>query len=140
MDRLVNPGDAYHTYMRGAHDAVESAREPAHLTAGLRPVAAGSVARVPGEPPVVGTACSPHRVRASLLVVRAGKSCASPYRLWVATANRDDTTPGIFIGNNLKVQGVNGGIDFRGSVPLRCGAPQHPDVVVTGGLSLVPGP
>jgi hypothetical protein len=36
------------------------------------------------------------------------------YRLRVAPARRDDTAPGVFIGNNAKVRGrVNGGIDSR---------------------------
>jgi hypothetical protein len=48
-------------------------------------------------------------------VVRAGKSRdTQSYRLRVAVATRDDTTPGVFIGNNAKVRGkVNGGIDYR---------------------------
>ena len=117
VDRLVNPGDAYHTYMREGRTMRLSLR--VNQCTSLQVYGPGSSGF--GGEGVMSLPCggyslfTPTESGRHFLVVRAGKSRdKQPYRLRVATANRDDTTPGIFIGNNSKVQGkVNGGIDFR---------------------------
>jgi hypothetical protein len=117
VDRLLNPGDAYHAFMREGQTMRLSLRVrqctalevygPATTDFdgnGVAQLACGGY-----------TLFTPTESGRHYLVVRAGKSRdKQPYRLRIATANRDDTTPGIFIRNNAKIRGkVNGGIDFR---------------------------
>jgi hypothetical protein len=117
VDRLLNPGDAYRTRMREGRTMRLSLR--ADQCTGLDVYAPGTTSF--GGSTVKSLSCggyslfTPTESGRYYLVVRAGRSRSKqPYRLRVAPARRDDTTPGIFIGNNARVQGkVNGGIDAR---------------------------
>lgn len=117
VDRLANPGDAYHTFMREGRTMRLSLR--VRQCTALEVFGPGTNGF--GGTPVLTLSCggfslfTPTESGRHYLVVRAGKSREKQtYRLRVATANRDDTTPGIFIGNNARVRGkVNGGIDYR---------------------------
>lgn len=140
VDRLVNPGDAYHTYMREGRTMRLSLR--VNQCTSLQVYGPGSSGF--GGEGVMSLPCggyslfTPTESGRHFLVVRAGKSRdKQPYRLRVATANRDDTTPGIFIGNNSKVQGkVNGGIDFRDLYRFDVVRRSTLTLSVTGGPSL----
>jgi hypothetical protein len=117
VDRLVNPGDAYHAFMREGRTMRLSLR--VQQCTSLDVFGPGTTGF--GGTPVKRLSCggytlfTPTESGRHFLVVRAGKSRdKQSYRLRIATANRDDTTPGIFIRNDAKVSGkVNGGIDFR---------------------------
>ena len=117
VDRLINPGDAYHAFMREGRTMRLSLRVQQCTT--LEVFGPGTTGF--GGTPVARMRCggytlfTPTESGRHFLVVRAGKSRdKQTYRLRIATANRDDTTPGIFIRNNAKIRGkVNGGIDFR---------------------------
>jgi hypothetical protein len=118
VDRLLNPGDAYWMRMREGQTMRLSlrTRQCTRLEVygpqttdfdgeTLRTLPCGGF----------GLFTPTQSGRHYLVVVATGKSRAEqPYRLRAAAAGRDDTTPGIFIGNNARMRGrVNGGIDFR---------------------------
>jgi len=117
VDRLLNPGDAYRTRMREGRTMRLSLR--ADQCTGLDVYAPGTSSF--GGSAAKSLSCggyslfTPTETGRYYLVVRAGRTRSKqPYRLQVATARRDDTTPGVFIGNNARVRGkVNGGIDAR---------------------------
>lgn len=117
VDRLVNPGDAYWTRMQEGRTMRLSLRT-SHCTAlevyGPR---TGSFSSSPEKTLQCGgyRLFTPTETGRHFLVVRAGQSrYQQQYKLRVAPARRDDTSPGVFIGNNAKVKGrVNGGIDAR---------------------------
>ncbi len=140
VDRLVNPGDAYHTFMREGRTMRLSLR--VNQCTSLQVYGPGSSGF--GGEGVLQLPCggyslfTPTESGRHFLVVRAGKSRdKQSYRLRVATANRDDTTPGIFIRNNSRVTGkVNGGIDFRDLYRFDVVRRSTLTLSVTGGPSL----
>ncbi|MEZ5157300.1 MAG: hypothetical protein R2687_00560 [Candidatus Nanopelagicales bacterium] len=117
VDRLLNPGDAYWTRMEEGRTMRLSLR----VNQCTRLDVYGPGTSSFGGSMLKSLGCggfslfTPTETGRYFLVVRAGRSRdKQPYRLRVAPARRDDTTPGIFIGNNAKVRGrVNGGIDSR---------------------------
>lgn len=117
VDRLANPGDAYWTPMREGQTMRLSLR--VKQCTDLEVYGPGS--RSFDGSPVMTLSCggyslfTPTESGRHFLVVRAGRSRDTQrYRVRVAPARKDDTTPGVFIRNNAKVRGkVNGGIDFR---------------------------
>ena len=117
VDRLLNSGDAYWTSMRAG--VTERLSLKVNQCTALEVYAPG-VKGFDGMP-LKQMRCggyslfTPDRSGRFVLLVRAGKSRdTQKYKLQVATAGRDDTAPGIFIGNNAAVRGkVNGGIDSR---------------------------
>lgn len=127
VDRLVNSGDAYWTRMREGVTMRVSLRVNQCTTLAIY----GPGTREFGDNAVMERRCggyalfTPNVSGRHFLVVWAGRSRDTQrYRLRVAPARRDDTSPGIFIGNNARVSGrVNGGIDsrdlFRFDVPRR---------------------
>jgi hypothetical protein len=127
VDRLVNPGDVYWVRMRAGRTMRLSLRadQCTSLTVygpGTRTFAEEAVRRLPCGGYGLFTATRSGR---HFLVVRAGRSRdRQPYRLRVARALRDDTTPGVLLRNHSRVRGsVNGGIDtrdlYRFDVPRR---------------------
>lgn len=117
VDRLLNSGDAYWTAMRAGVTERLSLR--VNQCTALEVYAPGVQGF--GGMPLKTMRCggyslfTPDRSGRYVLLVRAGKSRDTQnYKLQVAPAGRDDTSPGIFIGNNAAVRGkVNGGIDSR---------------------------
>ncbi len=140
VDRLVNPGDAYYTSMLEGRTYRLSLRV-GQCTA-LEVYGPGTNS-FDGSP-VKTLDCGGYRLFTPTdggrhyLVVRAGRSRGvQPYRLKVAPARRDDTTPGVFIGNNAKVRGkVNGGIDARDLFRFDVTRRSTLTLSVTGGPSL----
>ncbi|CUR54385.1 exported hypothetical protein [metagenome] len=117
VNRLLNPGDAWRTRLRAGRTMRLSLRSDFCVPLEVygpgtqsfdgdteRTLRCGGYALF-----------TPTRTGRFYLVVRAGRSRdKQPYRLQVAPARRDDTTPGVFIPNHARVSGsVNGGIDFR---------------------------
>lgn len=140
VDRLVNPGDAYWTRLREGRTMRLSLRT--RQCTRLEVYGPGST-DFDGSPlrslPCGGfTLFTPTQSGRHFLVVRAGRSRdKQPYRLRVAPARRDDTTPGVFIGNNARVRGsVNGGIDFRDMYRFDVTRRSTLTLEVTGGPSL----
>jgi len=127
VDRLVNSGDAYWSRMREGVTMRVSLR--VNQCTALQIYGPGT--RDFDGDTVMERRCggyalfTPEESGRYFLVVWAGRSRDTQrYRLRVAPARRDDTSPGIFIGNNARVTGkVNGGIDsrdlFRFDVPRR---------------------
>lgn len=114
VDRLVNSGDAYWTRMRAGQTMRLSLRSDRCMSLTIFS---------PGTRSFGGfdRRCADYRLftptetgRYSLVVNALRGRDKQRYRLRVAPARRDDTAPGVFIGNNAKVRGrVNGGIDSR---------------------------
>ncbi len=114
VDRLVNSGDAYWTRMRAGQTMRLSLRSDRCMSLTIFP---------PGTRSFNGyrRSCAgfrlftPEQTGRYYLVVNALRGRDKQrYRLRTAPARKDDTAPGIFIGNNAKVTGrVNGGIDSR---------------------------
>jgi hypothetical protein len=115
VDRLVNAGDAYWMHL--------SAGRTMRLSLATKGCTSLSVYG-PGTKsfdgsPVKRLRCGGYRLFTPsesgrhFFVVEAGRSRdVQSYRLQVAPAHRDDTTPGVFIRNNAKVHGhLNGHID-----------------------------
>ena len=117
VDRLLNQGDVYWTRMRAGRTMRLSLR--ADQCTWLTVYGPGT--RSFSEEAVRRLRCggyglfTPSRTGRHFLVVQAGRSRGpQPYRLRVARALRDDTTPGLLLRNHRRVSGtVNGGIDTR---------------------------
>lgn len=117
VDRLVDSGDAFWTPLR-AGSATRLNLKTRQCTA-LKVFGPGTQSF--RSSPVRTLDCggyalfTPTETGRHYLVVEAGKSRGTqPYRLKVAPAKADDTTPGKFIRNNALAKGkVNGGIDSR---------------------------
>jgi hypothetical protein len=117
VDRLLNQGDVYWRWMRAGRTMRLSLRvdQCTSLTV------FGPGTRSFSEEPVRRLRCGGYglftasRTGRHFLVVQAGRSRGrQPYRLWVARALLDDTTPGLLLRNHTRVAGsVNGGIDTR---------------------------
>jgi hypothetical protein len=118
VDRLSNAGDAFATQMLQGRTMRLSLRSK---TCTRLDVYGPGTRRFGGEVEKVircgGYALFTPREtgRYSLVVTAAGRTRGTQrYKLRVAPARRDDTTPGVFIRNNAKVTGkVNLGIDTR---------------------------
>jgi hypothetical protein len=118
VDRVLNPGDAYWTDMVAGRTMRLSLRTQ-HCTS-LEVFAPGThdfATTQPGKRlPCGGYALyTPTTTGRHFLVVRAARDRdVQHYRLRVAPARRDDTTPGVAIANHARIHGsVNGGIDTR---------------------------
>lgn len=117
VDRLLNPGDAYRTHMREGRTMRLSLRTDQCTVLDVYAPGTTSFDGFGVKSLTCGgySLFTPTDTGRYYLVVRAGRSRSKQsYRLRVAPARRDDTTPGIFIRNNARVRGkVNGGIDAR---------------------------
>lgn len=117
VDRLTNRGDAYSMTLQEGRTMRVSLR--VNQCTGLEVYGPGPTS-FSGNP-VAALSCggytlfTPSQPGPYSFLVRAGRSRDTQrYRLRVAPAGRDDTSPGVFIRNNAKVRGkVNGGIDTR---------------------------
>jgi hypothetical protein len=117
VDRLLNQGDVYWKRMRAGRTMRLSLR--ADQCTWLTVYGPGT--RSFSEEPVRRLRCGGYglftasRTGRHFLVVEAGRSRGrQPYRLRVAPALRDDTTPGLLLRNHRRFRGsVNGGIDTR---------------------------
>jgi hypothetical protein len=118
VDRVLNSADTYWTKLRAGHTMRLSLRTR-HCTS-LEVFGPGTK-DFTDQPADKRLACggfalfTPTESGRHFVVVRAARDRAvQHYRLRVAPAGRDDTTPGVRIGNHAKVRGsVNGGIDTR---------------------------
>jgi hypothetical protein len=118
VDRVLNPGDAYWTKMRAGRTMRLSLRTQ-HCTS-LEVFGPGTRSFTE-EAPLRRLPCggfglfTPTESGRHYLVVRAARDRdVQHYRLQVAPARRDDTTPGVVIHNHARVKGrVNGGLDTR---------------------------
>lgn len=118
VDRLSNAGDAYSTRLLEGRTIRLSLRSS---TCTRLDVYGPGTRRFDGEVEKA-LSCGGYALftptetgRYSLVVSAAGRTRGTQrYKLRVAPARRDDTTPGVFIRNNAKVSGkVNQGIDTR---------------------------
>lgn len=115
VDRLANPGDAYRRYLPEGRTMKVSLKSKSCTSLTIYPPGTQSFdgdflkrLRCGGY----GLFTAEEAGRYSFLVEAARGRERQRYRLQVAPAGRDDTTPGVFIRNNAKVRGkVNGGID-----------------------------
>jgi hypothetical protein len=128
VDRVLNPGDAYRRKMHAGTTMRLSLRTD-HCTS-LEVFGPGTK-NFESTAPLKRLPCggyslfTPTRTGRHFLVVRAGRGRdIQHYRLRVAPARRDDTTPGVLVHNHARIRGsVNGGID---TVDLyRFDAPRH---------------
>ncbi len=118
VDRVLNPGDAYWTDLKAGRTMRLSLRTQ-HCTS-LEVFGPGTKSFT-AEAPERRLSCggfglfTPTESGRHYLVVQAARDRdVQHYRLRVAPAGRDDTTPGIPIHNHAKVRGsVNGGLDSR---------------------------
>ena len=118
VDRVLNPGDAYWRKMHAGTTMRLSLRTQ-HCTS-LEVFGPGTTSFT-AQPALKRLPCggygqfTPTVTGRHYLVVRAARDRdVQHYRLRVAPARRDDTTPGILIHNHAKILGsVNGGIDTR---------------------------
>jgi hypothetical protein len=118
VDRVLNPGDAYWTKMKAGRTMRLSLRTQ-HCTS-LEVFGPGTKS-FSEEAPERRLTCggfglyTPTESGRHYLVVRAARDReVQHYRLRVAPARRDDTTPGLPLHNHAKVRGsVNGGLDSR---------------------------
>lgn len=117
VDRLADSGKAYWTRMREGRTMRLSLRTRQCTTLEIYAPGTRDFDGVPEKTLQCGgfRLFTPTESGRHFLVVRAGRSRgAQPYHLRVAPARRDDTIPGVFIGNNARVEGrVNGGLDAR---------------------------
>jgi hypothetical protein len=118
VDRVLNPGDVYWTKMRAGRTMRLSLRTR-HCTS-LEVFGPGTRSFT-DETPDRRLPCGGFRLYTPthsgrhFLVVRAARDRhVQHYRLQVARAGRDDTTPGIPLRNHAKIKAkVNGGLDSR---------------------------
>ena len=118
VDRVLNPGDAYWTGMQ-AGTSMRLSLTTDHCTS-LEVFGPGTK-NFESTPPLKMLPCggytlfTPTQSGRHFLVVRAARGRdVQHYRLQVAPARRDDTTPGVLIHNHASIRGhVNGGIDTR---------------------------
>ena len=118
VDRVLNPADAYWTKMRAGHTMRLSLRTQ-HCTS-LEVFGPGTKSFT-DQSPEKRLSCggyglfTPTVTGRHYLVVRAARDRdVQHYRLRVAPARPDDTTPGILIHNHARVRAsVDGGIDTR---------------------------
>ncbi len=118
VDRVLNPGDAYWTKMRAGHTMRLSLRTQ-HCTS-LEVFGPGTRSFT-NETPDRRLPCGGFRLYTPtesgrhFLVVRAARDRdVQHYRLQVAPAGRDDTTPGVRLHNHAHIKGkVNTGLDTR---------------------------
>jgi hypothetical protein len=118
VDRVLNPGDAYWTKMRAGRTMRLSLRTD-HCTS-LEVFGPGT-RRFENATPLKVLRCggyslfTPTQTGRHFLVVRAARGRdVQRYKLRVAPAGPDDTTPGVLIHNHARIRGsVNGGIDTR---------------------------
>jgi hypothetical protein len=118
VDRVLNPGDAYWKKMRAGHTMRLSLRTQ-HCTS-LEVFGPGTRSFTE-EAPLRRLPCggfglfTPTKSGRHYLVVRAARDRdVQHYRLQVAPAGPDDTSPGVVIRNHARVKGhVNGGLDTR---------------------------
>jgi hypothetical protein len=116
VDRVLNPGDTYWRKMHAGRTMRLSLRTD-HCTS-LEVFGPGTRS-FESSPPLKRLPCggytlfTPTQTGRHFLVVRAGRGRdIQHYRLKVARARLDDTTPGVLIHNHAKIRGsVNGGID-----------------------------
>ncbi|MGC4108902.1 MAG: hypothetical protein QM747_00405 [Nocardioides sp.] len=118
VDRVLNPGDAFWTHLRAGRTMRLSLRS--RLCTSLEVFAPGTTDFATAIPekqlPCGGfTLYTPTTSGRHFLVVRAARDRdIHHYRLRVAPAGPDDTTPGLPIRNHGTARGhVNGGIDER---------------------------
>jgi hypothetical protein len=118
VDRVLNPGDAYWTKMRAGKTMRLSLRTD-HCTS-LEVFGPGTKSFESSVPqkvlPCGGYSLfTPTQTGRHYLVVRAARGRdVQRYKLRVAPARLDDTTPGVLIHNHATIRGsVNGGIDTR---------------------------
>lgn len=141
VDRLGNPGDAYNMVMYAGRTMRLSLRVRQCTTLSVYGPGTNSFT---GSSAVKTLSCggytlfTPTESGRHFLVVKAGKSRGEqPYNLKVAPAHKDDTTPGVFIGNNAKARGkVNGGIDSRDLYRFDVTRRSTLTLTVSGGPSL----
>lgn len=118
VDRVLNPGDAYWTRMRAGRTMRLSLRTQ-HCTslAVFGPGTRSFTAESPEKRLVCGgfRLFTPTQSGRYFLVVSAARDRdVQHYRLQVAPARRDDTTPGVQLRNHERVKGkVNLGLDSR---------------------------
>ncbi|WP_151083196.1 hypothetical protein [Nocardioides cynanchi] len=118
VDRVLNPGDAYWTRLH-AGTTMRLSLTTDHCTS-LEVFGPGTT-DFESTAPLKRLPCggyslfTPTRTGRHFLVVRAARGRdVQHYRLQVAPARLDDTTPGVLIHNHAVVRGhVNGGIDTR---------------------------
>jgi hypothetical protein len=118
VDRVLNPGDAYWTRMHAGRTMRLSLRTD-HCTS-LEVFGPGTKSFENTVPlkmlPCGGYSLfTPTQTGRHFLVVRAARGRdVQHYKLRVAPARLDDTTPGVLIHNHARILGsVNGGIDTR---------------------------
>jgi hypothetical protein len=118
VDRVLNPGDAYWTKMQAGRTMRLSLRTK-HCTS-LEVFGPGTRSFTDEQPlrrlPCGGFGLfTPTESGRHYLVVRAARDRdVQHYRLQVAPARADDTSPGVSIRNHVRVKGrVNGGLDTR---------------------------
>jgi hypothetical protein len=118
VDRVLNPADAYWTKMHAGQTMRLSLRTQ-HCTS-LEVFGPGTKSFT-AQSPLKRLACGGYGLftprvtgRHYLVVTAARDRDIQRYKLRVAPARRDDTTPGILIHNHAKIRAsVNGGIDTR---------------------------
>ena len=116
VDRLIDPGDAWNSRLRAGRTMRLALTSERCLS--LRVFAPG-VRSFDRADPVLSVGCSGYRLftpresgRYVFLVEAERGRGGQKYRLRVAAAGRDDTAPGVPLGNRAKVTGrVNGKID-----------------------------
>lgn len=116
VDRLVDPGDAWNRRLTAG--AATRVNLSADRCLPLRVFAPG-VRSFDRAEPVLSARCggyrlfTPRETGQYVFLVEAGKGRGGQkYRLRVAAAGRDDTAPGIPLGDRAKVKGrLNGGLD-----------------------------
>jgi hypothetical protein len=118
VDRVLNPGDAYWTKLRAGRTMRLSLRSDQCTS--LEVFGPGTK-NFESATPLKVLRCggyslfTPTQTGRHFLVVRAARGRdVQHYRLQVAPARLDDTTPGVLIHNHATINGiVNGGIDTR---------------------------
>jgi hypothetical protein len=155
VDRLINPSDAYSVQMTAGVPYRLNLRIPEDQCTSLSVYAPGT-GSFDSEPERT-LPCGGYRLfspeqtgRYSLLVEATRGRETKSYKLRVKQASFDDTTPGIFIRNDSRVNGrVNGGIDFvdvyrfditsRSSLDLRVSGGPQLTLIKPGGRRIATG-